>query len=339
MAKPKTGAAPKGKAEVADTVAAGAIEGAGAALDAGGDAKDVAAATIGGAAAATSEALESDETVEETAEAPVSPAAPGDDPETVFQRRLDRLTALVEDAEFESGTALGDLVECVVDLFKHRPALWSAMSQSDQRDLIRHVEGICKKALAKVVLVVAQEESETIEATLLGQFAVKGEAIEAKLKIEHADAEVVLDVYKLAGHRVVLINADDKRFSAKRGPGPVTMPDQPALEFEREPNAIRTAPPGDADLAGEEPLFRVVDPEGEVNGDEATALYLEADGVAWTPDAAEAGGWPYDKARELADTAQADVEPVVNAEDPTPERTHDSESAVDDEDVGPQPES
>ena len=42
-------------AEVADSVASGAIEGAGAALDAGGDARDVAAAAIGGAAAATAE--------------------------------------------------------------------------------------------------------------------------------------------------------------------------------------------------------------------------------------------------------------------------------------------
>ena len=53
-------------AEVADAVSAGAIEGAGAALEAGGEPRDVAAAAIGGAAAISNEVVtEADPVVQE----------------------------------------------------------------------------------------------------------------------------------------------------------------------------------------------------------------------------------------------------------------------------------
>jgi hypothetical protein len=185
------------------------------------------------------------------------PAAPGDDVDTVFDRRLERLTALVEGAQFETGTVFGDVRDLVLDLFKHRPAVWSAMSNSQQRDTIRFVEDKAKEIVRRMVLVIAREESPSIDATFLDDFKVKNDAIEAKLKIEHIDAEVLVGLYGMAGQRVVIVSADDRRFmSARRDPA--TDPDQPEMEFATgDPFGVKAAdvddhPADDSDLAGED---------------------------------------------------------------------------------------
>jgi hypothetical protein len=197
-----------------------------------------------------------EEKVEEASAEPV-PAAPGDDVDTVFDRRIERLTALVEGAQFETGTVFGDVRDLILDLFKHRPAVWSAMSNSQQRDTIRFVEDKAKEIVRRMVLVIAREESPSIDATFLDDFKVKNDAIEAKLKIEHIDAEVLVGLYGMAGQRVVIVSADDRRFmSARRDPA--TDPDQPEMEFATgDPFGVKAAdvddhPADDSDLAGED---------------------------------------------------------------------------------------
>lgn len=271
-----------------------------------------------------------------TAAEPV-PEAPGDDAESVFDRRLNRLTAIVEQAEFESGTALGDLTELVVELFKHRPKLWAAMDTNEQRDVIRHIEATCKKALAKVVLVVAQEESLTVEGTLLGKFTIDGEKVETRVKFDHADKDVVLDLYKMAGHRVVVISADDKRFSAKRRE-PETPGNQSPLPFAdggapkpKAGEAITSEPPkhpaDDSDLAdvGDENRTHgdssAINDGGDGEGTVALAApepgpddlfgvfdedrgewLIDADGGddGWTTKVDDAGRFPHGQATDLA---------------------------------------
>jgi len=261
--------------------------------------------------------------IEDGAAAPAqAPAAPGDDPESVFDRRLARLTTLVEEAEFESGTVFGDLRDLMLDLFKHRPKLWSAMSQSEQTATIQHIEATVRRAVGKVVLVIAQEDSLTVEGTLLGQFAVKGETLEVKLKVEHTDAETLLDVYKMAGHRIVIVSADDKRFSSARREQ-AAEPDQRAMDFAdpkpKAPSEIVSRPPGDdSDLADEE-QFRVYD------GDEQ--VYLAVDEQNWTDNLADAGSWGLATAERLATEQDAGIVPVAseakaeadNAEEPADE--------------------
>jgi hypothetical protein len=174
-------------------------------------------ATEAGSTKEEAEALATvvEEKVEGATDAPVPPA-PGEDAETVFDRRLERLERLVEEADFETGSAFGDLRDVVVDLFKHRPKIWSMMSKSEQQDALRTIEAAAKRIITKVVLVVAQEDSDAIEATFLGNFTVKGDAIEAKVKIDSIDGDTLLDAYRLAGHRVMIISADDKRFMSAR---------------------------------------------------------------------------------------------------------------------------
>lgn len=262
-----------------------------------------------GSTAEEAEALEAvvEEKVDE-ATVNETPVAPGDDPASVFERRLDRLTTLVEEAQFESGTAFGDLRDCILDLFKHRPALWSAMGQSDQRDLIRHVEATAKQVLSKIVLAVAEDESETIQATLLGQFTVKGEAIEAKLKIEQANSDVLLDLYAMAGHRVVIVSADDKRFMSARRDAP-TEPDQREIAFADPAPTPPSHPADDSDLAdgaddadgddGAETTDR--DTWGVFDTDRGEWLIDEGGGESgWADMPSDAGLWSYERATQLA---------------------------------------
>jgi hypothetical protein len=250
------------------------------------------------------------------------PSPPGDDPESVFARRIARLERIVDEAEFESGTAFGDMRDTILDLFKHRPKLWSAMSAGEQQDLVRAVEALGKRILGKVVLVIAQEESDTIEGTLLGQFNVKGETIEAKLKIEHADPDVLNDVFRMAGHKIVIVSADDKRFMSARKP-PVIEPDQLGMAFAGDakspaPGPVESTPSGGEEVAladGADPesavdkAKRAADPDdafGVFDTDSKKWLAGEEDDAGWTVDVGEAVTWPHARATELAAEFESD---------------------------------
>lgn len=250
-----------------------------------------------------------EEKVEEaTTEAPPSP---GDDAESVFDRRLARLTRIVEEAEFDTGTVFGDMRDAILDLFKHRPKMWSAMSAGEQQDTVRHIEGLAKSILGKVVLVVAQDDSDTIQATLLGQFAVKNETIEAKLKIEHADSEVLLDLYQLAGHRVVIVSADDKRFMSTRR-DPEIEPDQRDLGLPNNAEPQPKPPADDSDLADGADDDKAIDTWGVFDTDRKEWLIDENGGDdGWTSAITDAGCWSYDDAKRLATDFAGGGEGVV----------------------------
>jgi hypothetical protein len=281
----ETKASREAAAKAADAVAAGAIEGAGAVAREGGDADQTVAGAIGGAAAAAGEATDPTPSGAVPAAGDAEPAldpsptpepvppAPGDDATSAFDRKLARLERLVDDAEFETGTAFGDLRDTILDLFKHRPKLWSAMSKGEQQDAIRAVEAAAKRIIGKVVIVVAEDESDTIQATFLGNFNVKSEAIEAKLKIDGVDADVLSAVYKLSGHRVVIVSADDKRFMSARK-APEVDEDQLGMTFGGDArrstgNAIETKPPAQPGPEGDDDLVDAAnDPAKDDDGDD-----------------------------------------------------------------------
>lgn len=221
------------KAQVADTVAAGAIEGAGAALDAGGDARDVAAATIGGAAAATAEATGSDE-----------------DHVTQFERRVERLTEIALEAEFSGGSLVGDIRDALLDTFKHRPKPWSQMSQDEMRDMNKGLETIAKVLIRKIVLVVAEEDDVSVPATLKG-YSVKGDTFQLKVEAS-GDEDVALELFRMDGHDVVILRADARRFHGQKREAEV-IPDQASLGFaDDEPKPAPDHPADDSDLSGDD---------------------------------------------------------------------------------------
>lgn len=238
--------------------------------------------------------------IAQTGNAETVPAAPGEDADTVFERRMDRLTRIAGEADFETGTALGDLRDVLLDLFRHRPKLWSAMSAGEQQDMARHVEKVAQQVLRKVVVSIAQEDMENIQATFLGDFSVKGESIQAKIKIDHVDGESLLAAYALAGHKIIIVSADEKRFAAQRRDVDI-MPDQLPMTFAddkpKAPEPAPAAPPADdSDLAGvdegetEKAIVEQVAEQAEAGGEpavdqedppvEESAAVKEAEAVA-----------------------------------------------------------
>jgi len=189
------------------------------------------------------------------AERPATNVPVDTDEQTVFDRRIERLNTIVEESRFEAGNAFGILRDTILDLFKHRPLQWQGMDNQAQRDTIRAIEEASKDIIGKLVLVIAQEDCPTIHATMLDKLAVNGEALEAKLKIDHVNAGVLLDVYKMAGQRVVVVSADDRRFMGARTT-PQTDPDQPDLPIE--------APAEPA----EHPVAMTIDDDALADGDD-----------------------------------------------------------------------
>lgn len=259
------------------------------------------------------------------AERPATNVPVETDAETVFDRRMERFMTIVEEARFEAGNAFGILRDTILDLFKHRPSTWQGMDNQAQRDTIRAIEDASKDIIGKLVLVIAQEDCPTIHATMLDKLAVNGEAVEVKLKIEHVNAAVLLDVYKMAGQRVVIVSADDRRFMGAKTT-PKTDPDQPDLPIEEEPEP-EPAPAehsiamtiddaaladGDDTPSGVDVAIQAASADPAANYgvfDEMTTEWLaiikeppsEEDDV-WTPDASQAKRMPEAEARRIAKT-------------------------------------
>ncbi|MBA2717722.1 MAG: hypothetical protein H0U52_00575, partial [Chloroflexi bacterium] len=215
----------------------------------------MAAATIGGAAAATAEATGANEPGGETVTGDGTGEAlpPIDDHITAFERRCERLVGIAEEAEFESGTLVGDIRDALLEIFKNRPKPWSQLSAAEQGDINRALESTAKKVLRKLVIVLAEEDDVSVNATLKG-YAVDGETFKLKV-VAKGDEETAAELFRMDGHEVILIRADARRFHGQRKDGEV-QPDQPTLGFSDgaavAPTEIKSTPPADdSDLAGE----------------------------------------------------------------------------------------
>lgn len=229
------------------------------------------------------------EQVTETAEATSNEAAteqaattaqPGDH-ETEFDKRLATLNRIAEEAEFESGSLVGDIRDGLLDIVKHRPKPWAQMSQDEQQDLAKALENIARVVIRKVVLIVAEEDEVSVTATLKG-YSVKGDTFVLKAEAK-GDEDTATQLFRLDGHDVVLISADAKRFMANKKPA-VIDPDQRALGF------ADAAPAS----AASDKTFVVTTTEGD------DTLFLDADADAWVDDKAVAGRWTEGEAGLLA---------------------------------------
>jgi len=271
------------------------------------------------------------------AERPATNVPVDTDEQTVFDRRIERLNTIVEESRFEAGNAFGILRDTILDLFKHRPSQWQGMDNQAQRDTIRAIEEASKDIIGKLVLVIAQEDCPTIHATMLDKLAVNGEALEAKLKIDHVNAGVLLDVYKMAGQRVVVVSADDRRFMGARTT-PQTDPDQPDLPIGGDVPTAKI----DNLQAGEikqHPVAMTIDDDALADGDDTPSgvdLAIQAASVdptlthgvfdemttewlaiikelpseeddVWTPDASQAKRMTEAEARRIAETVGENI--------------------------------
>jgi hypothetical protein len=149
-----------------------------------------------------------------------------------FERRIETLTGIAESAEFESGSLLGDIRDTIVEIFKHRPKPWSQMSEAEQRDMARGIEQSARTLVRKIVVVVAEEDLVSVQATLKG-YSAKGGTF--KLNAEaRGDEETARLLFEMDGHEFVIMSADATRFLGQKGDAAV-QPDAPALPFSDPP--------------------------------------------------------------------------------------------------------
>lgn len=278
---------------------------------------DVAASDVSASSAPTGDGEAPAPAVEQPSAAVIAAT----EPEAIFDRRLERLVRIAEQAKFDGGTLFGDFRTAMLDLFKHRPKVWTAMNNDEQRQLVTTIEAACKKTLERIVLVVAEDEGQSIQATFLGNFTVKGDAIEAKIKIDAIDSDVLLDAYKLAGHRVIIATADSKRFMGAGEP-PKLDPDQLGMGFgdgpattapTPAPQPEKPRPADDSDLAGDDDAVSAEDAGETAQPDDTAApepIALE-DGAMYRIKATSDGAYLVDGEGDGGDDAWTNV--LLNA--------------------------
>jgi len=150
-----------------------------------------------------------------------------------FTKLLERLESLALNAEFTSGTLVGDIRDVLIDTFKNRPKPWSQLSEGEQRDLAKALENVAKTVIKKTVLVVAEQDEISVTATVKG-YSAKGGVFKINAEAR-GDEDTAQQLFGMDGHDVVIMSADSQRFTGQRK-DPEVQPDQAAL-FSDAPQA------------------------------------------------------------------------------------------------------
>lgn len=228
-------------------------------------------------------------------------ALPADHTER-FSRALVDMERVVLSAEFEDGSLLNNLRDTILGMFKGKPKLWSEMSQQEQRDTAKQVEGQAKTIIRKIARVIAEGEEVAVHGKLESYSNNGGFTL--KLTAQN-DEDTALELFRLQGHDVVIVSADAERFlknvkEAETEPDQLDLEDAIVADDEPETEELETEiPEDDSDLAGEdddEPGEDLEDddaadfndePQGSLS-DEADETVRELDGEAEESDDEEA---------------------------------------------------
>ncbi len=143
------------------------------------------------------------------------------------ERNMQHLEELAVNAEFESGTLVGDIRDFMLQLYKERAKNWSQSSASEQRDIVAMATVVAKKVIKKVARVVAEQDAASVHATLKGYNA--GDGFDIKLKA-NADEETAIELFRMQGHEVIIISAVARRFEGQRKDADIEE-DQAPLPF------------------------------------------------------------------------------------------------------------
>jgi hypothetical protein len=137
----------------------------------------------------------------------------------------------------------------MLDLFKQRPKPWDQMLEGEQVDIAVALQGFGRDLVSAVTLAVAGRGIEYVTATQ-EKFTYKdGDAV-ITLK-SHGGSDVVMELAKLDGRSVLIVDADASAFYGNKKPA--TMPDAPELFDEAEP-LPPTGEEVDLEQAGEPPV-------------------------------------------------------------------------------------
>ncbi len=198
-----------------------------------------------------------------------------DEAKTSHEANLEKLEDLAVNAEFESGTLVGDIRDLMLRLYKERAKNWSQCSAQEQRDIVHMATDVAKKVIRKTARVIAEEDQVAVHATLKGYNA--GEGFDIKLKA-NSDEENALQLFRMQGHEVILISADAKKFDGQRKDADVEEDQAPLPFSDARPEPEMS---DDSDLAGEFEIDEALVSDGTTLADDMSAAgdILKGDGT------------------------------------------------------------
>ena len=159
------------------------------------------------------------------------PKASNDEPS---ETALDRLSAIAEQAEFDPSTLAGDIRDTLLEIFKHRPKPWLAMTEEEQQDVGRALEYASREIVGKAVHGIRSEGFESPVRAILEGYTDKGD-VKATLKIKTMDDEdanhAIMTLHRARGKMVLITIASPDDYLGERRPFEAA-PDQEGLRFE-----------------------------------------------------------------------------------------------------------
>lgn len=134
--------------------------------------------------------------------------------------------------ELSTGALVCDSRDLMLELLRHRPKPWSAMSEDEQSDVANVVENFCETLVQSIVTLVASKGLPVLTATQ-EKFDYKGGAARITLKAV-GGPELAQELAEFDSKQVLLVSADASEFYGMRPAA--TMPDAPELFDEAEPD-------------------------------------------------------------------------------------------------------
>lgn len=163
---------------------------------------------------------------------------------------MDQIDQLADNLDLgdDSGALVAELHLAFLDLMKHQPKPWSALTQAEQRDLSARLEHHATETVRLVAEAIARNGRDAVRCLLVG-FVDKGEDMKVELKVKAHDKgeleQAVLGLHRARGKLVMLTVASVEDYRQTEIEDP-SEPEQRALGFEAGSDEH---PDDDSDLA------------------------------------------------------------------------------------------
>lgn len=173
-------------------------------------------------------------------EAPAAEAAPANDdgpqdwnPEAEHNAATERMERMASDFELDAGSLVSDARDFMLEQIKHRPRVWSATSQGEQRDVAAACDHAARELIRKMLEQIATRDVQPIRALLTKYTDGDEIVITAKVKAftEEESAAAVIGLHKARGKHVMITVASVSDYDGNKR-DPATDPDEPLMSFE-----------------------------------------------------------------------------------------------------------
>jgi hypothetical protein len=138
-----------------------------------------------------------------------------------------KIERMVEAADWNTSTLVGDMADTMLDLFKTRDRVWWQTLESDQREIVAAIRNAAQDIVGKAVRIIASAGDDGFYAKL--EKYGEGGGLKISLAAEATEANV-LACHRAHNQFVVVKRHDPASFSGTRR-DPTITPDQPPLEF------------------------------------------------------------------------------------------------------------